>query len=748
MRTLKNLRFGAMAAVMLLLPLQFVHAESSLVIDDDFEVSYDGWTETDAPTEIKARHDAAYSGNRGIKITNRKTPQEGAVSQKGFYLDGGKTYQYSTFVKHSGKSSETFNLTLRWLYPDSETYESKVIATVSVPPNQWTEVSARYATPQGTVNQTVFITTNSTADFSFDKFTVAEIGVSKYNAQPAPIDDVGLKDIYARYFRVGSVLNGSTINNNGITAMILKEFNSISMENEMKPYATMDKNGSTNDNIRATLRQAAPILNFCARNGIGVRGHVLVWHGQTPDWFFMSDLQDPPNREASSGLNWASRDVMERRLESYIRNVFALIAEQYPTVDLYAYDVVNEAVSDDASLTGNGRDGSRPPGFGLNQITPNGSPGASPWVKIYGDNSFIERAFVHARKYAPPTCKLFYNDYNEFWGHKRDCIIRAILKPLWNKKLIDGFGMQSHMGSSKTGFGGSDERITALRMYSEIDPNFEVQMTEVDVSTENGKFSLQQQAEQYERIFRAAVQYDRNVTAVILWGPNDNHTWIGSQNQPLLHDGNNQRKPAWYSVASVIPERDWGPSLSSSSVIESSSSAIVEQCGQYDASFCGGSVLYADILSDSDAMPTQGQCLFIGDFSKIQPNLNSTVSINGVENTCGDEWGEEEGKCMFNTKPATKNGGYYVYVKNGGINAYAPDGQDYPNGWQGIVANTKPPPPCDKPASVVRNPLPAFNANTPHYYSLKGEPLGSVKPQKSGVYIVKQGSAVRKIMVR
>ena len=744
MRTLKNLRFGAIAAATLL-SLSLVYAQPSLVINDDFEVSYDGWTETDAPTEIKARSGSAYSGNRGMEITNRSKPQDGAISQKGFYLNGGETYKYSVFVKHSGKLSETFNLTLRWLYPDGKTYESKVIATAYVPPNKWTEVSASYATPHRTVNQTMFITTNSTADFSFDKFTVAQKG-SSVNIMAKPIDDVGLKDIYARYFRVGSVLNGTTINDNGITAMILKEFNSISMENEMKPYATMDRDGSTNNNIRVNLRQAAPILNFCARNGIGVRGHVLVWHGQTPDWFFMSDFRDPPNKnDQGANLNWVTQNVMEQRLESYIKNLFALIAEQYPTVDLYAYDVVNEAVSDDNKLTGNGKDGARPPGFGLNEITPNGSPGGSPWVKIYGNNSFIESAFVHARKYAPKTCKLFYNDYNEYWDHKRDCIIRAILKPLWKKGLIDGFGMQSHMGSNKTGFGGSDERITALRMYSEIDPNFEVQMTELDISTDKGEYTLVQQAEQYARIFRAAVQYDRNVTAVILWGPNDNHTWIGSENQPLLFDGNNNRKPAWDSVAALIPEANWFGVSSGGGGTQSSSSAIVEECGEYDASFCGGSIAYADILSNSDAMPTEGKCMFIKDFEQIEPAENSTVSINGTERICTTGWeADSTGDCGPIEKPAPKNGGYYVYVKSGSINTYAPEGQDYPNGWQGIEAGAKPP--CNS-TPIVR-PQQVFNTGTPRYYSLKGEPLGINKPERVGIYILKQDSSVKKVVVR
>jgi hypothetical protein len=84
-------------------------------------------------------------------------------------------------------------------------------------------------------------------------------------------------------------------------------------------------------------------------------------------------------------------------------------------------------------------------------------------------------------------------------------------------------------------------------------------------------------------------------------------------------------------------------------------------------------------------------------------------------------------------------------VKSGSLNAYDPEG--YPNGWQGITAGVKPPPPCES-ASIVRNLQPAFNSGTPHYYSLKGEPLGSIKPEKAGVYIMKQGYSIKKIMVK
>nr|AGS52490.1 xyloglucanase [uncultured bacterium contig00214] len=46
------------------------------------------------------------------------------------------------------------------------------------------------------------------------------------------------------------------------------------------------------------------------------------------------------------------------------------------------------------------------------------------------------------------------------------------------------------------------------------------------------------------------------------------------------------------------------------------------------------------------------------------------------------------------------------------------------------------------PQSLVPSP------NAPRYYNLKGEPLGTAKPSKPGVYIEKNGKNVRKIVVR
>ena len=279
-----------------------------------------------------------------------------------------------------------------------------------------------------------------------------------------------------------------------------------------------------------------------AENNIGVRGHTLVWHGQTPEWFFKDNFQN--------GGGWVSQSVMDQRMESYIKNMFATLKSQYPSLNLYAYDVVNEATSDDSNRT-KSFGGSREPGYGN---------GKSPWVQVYGDNKFIEKAFTYAKKYAPSSCKLFYNDYNEYWDHKRDSIV-TMCTSLYSKGLLDGVGMQSHINADMNGFSGISAYTTALQKYINI--GCDVQITELDISTENGKFSSQQHADKYEAVFKAAVNVNKSsskgkVTAVCVWGPNDKNTWIGSENSPLLFDGNNQPKAAYNSVASIIPQSEWG----------------------------------------------------------------------------------------------------------------------------------------------------------------------------------------------
>ncbi|MBE6850653.1 MAG: carbohydrate-binding protein [Ruminococcus sp.] len=528
------------AGMLSLMPYGGVQTYAAEAVYNNFEVNYEGWHGTNYDVVMTAENGAGYGGSRGMTVSGRQSAADGATSAKGFYLFGDVEYTYT--MKVYSAEDETFHLNL--LCIDEESGEETVVEldSAAVKGGEWTELSAVYTAPKNSYEFRLTLTTDSTNDFAFDEVKITTEETKAVNAVYAATADQGLKDAFANYFRVGNILNGGTVRNSSITAMIIKNYNSLECENETKPDATLVRNGSTNTDIKVTLNGAAAILDFCVKNQIPLRGHALVWHSQTPQWFFKDNFQD--------GGNWVSSNVMDQRLESYAKNLFALYQSQYPDLYLYAYDVCNEVVSDDANRTAN-NGGARLPGYGN---------GASPWVQVYGSNAFVEKAFTFARKYAPKTCKLFYNDYNEYWDHKRDCIYN-MCKNLYQKGLLDGVGMQSHINADVNGFSGLSAFKTAMQKYASI--GCEVQVTELDVSRENGKFSAQQQADKYKGVFQAAIDtnngnFGGKVTAVCIWGPNDANTWIKTENAPLLHDTNNQPKEAYNTLMAMIPESDWG----------------------------------------------------------------------------------------------------------------------------------------------------------------------------------------------
>ncbi|MCL2183068.1 MAG: endo-1,4-beta-xylanase [Chitinispirillia bacterium] len=512
---------------------QPVQDGSIVLIRDDFEVNYDGWAETGGFTKLTALAEAAYSSSRGMKVSGRTSPADGAFSEKGFYLDGGERYAYSVFVRHGGKSTEKFTLTLRWLFPDGVTYGSEAIASADVKPGVWAELSAAYTAPPGTVNLTVFLAANSASDFYFDEFTVTGSGkLPKAAAVPA---NPGLKDVFANKLRnVGTCVPASGAGNSTNTAIILREFNSLTPENELKPDATIQQSGSTNTNVSVSLSRAASILKFAVDNNLSVRGHTLVWHSQTPAWFFREGFQ------ASGAV--VSSPVMDQRMDSYIKNMFAAIAAQYPTLKLYAYDVVNEAMSESGGPRTAGSDASN---------------GQSMWVQVYGGNSFVKKAFESARKYAPAGCKLYYNDYNEYITAKRDGIISTIVRPLYNDGLLDAMGMQSHLDvrAGNDAYPSASSYGQAIDLYAAI--GVEVQVTELDATVNNQNFTAQ--ATYYKDIVNAILTRGgtNKVTGMTIWGTMDNMSWRKDRH-PLLFNENGTKKLAYDAIAALVPQSEWG----------------------------------------------------------------------------------------------------------------------------------------------------------------------------------------------
>ncbi|MDY3258361.1 MAG: endo-1,4-beta-xylanase [Ruminococcus callidus] len=514
-----------------------IKASAETIVKNDFEVSYGGWYENSDNVRLSVENQNGINASKSMHVSNRQKVSDGISSDKSLYLIGGKNYIYNVNIK----TSEADTAYLRISYENNGKINNKVLKSEKTKAGKWTKITSKYKAPADAKNITITVDTATSDDFYIDDVEVTGKGSSLMTAKAATTEK-GLKDEFANYFRVGNILNGNTVNNSAITANILKDCNSIECENEMKPDATIVQSQSTDTNIAVSLASAAKIMDFCVNNGIGMRGHTMVWHSQTPEWFFKEGFQN-------SGAV-VSKDKMDVRMESYIKNMFAAIKKQYPTLDLYAYDICNECVSDDSNRTAN-NGGARVGGF---------NSGESGWVKVYGDNSFVEKAYTYARKYAPEGCKLFYNDYNEYWDHKRDCIYKTC-KSLYDKGLLDGIGMQSHISAEKDGFTGVANYTAALQKYASI--GCEVQITELDISLDSGKYSLSEQADKYKAIFKAAMNvndgnYPGRVTAVCVWGPNDANSWLKAGSDALLYDSSNNPKLAYTELTGMIDKSQWG----------------------------------------------------------------------------------------------------------------------------------------------------------------------------------------------
>ncbi|MDE5584476.1 MAG: endo-1,4-beta-xylanase [Ruminococcus sp.] len=595
--------------VMAYMPVISEKTFASEIVSNDFEVNYEGWYGNADTVQLTAENGIGFNNSRGMAVTGRKDVTDGASSSKGFYLRGGVDYNYS--IKVYSETDEIFHLNL--LYINEETGVETVVelGNKHSRAGKWTEISADYKAPQNSYEFRLTITTESTNNFSFDDVKItSESGLTA----SAVSGEKGLKDEFSDYFRVGNILNGGTVRNSAITANIIKDYNSIECENEMKPDATLVQSQCKGTDIGVSLNNASAIMDFCVKNNIAMRGHTFVWHSQTPVWFFKENFD--------ANGNWVDSATMDKRMESYIKNMFSAIKTQYPDLNLYAYDVANECISDDSNRTAN-FGGAREPGDN------NAEGGKSGWVQVYGDNSFVEKAFTYARKYAPEGCNLYYNDYNEYWDHKRDTIYN-MCKSLYEKNLLDGVGMQSHVPANATGFAGTDSYLEAMDKYLSI--GCDVQVSELDISLESGKYSLQEQADKYKAIFQHAMdvntsgKYNGKVTLVAIWGPNDANSWLKAGSDALLYDSNNNPKPAYNTLISMISESEWGNG-SNPSVPDT---VEPNQYGWYFADGFEGDTCGWNIRGSGEVL-TSGRTAYVGSESLLVKDR--TDAWNGASKT-------------------------------------------------------------------------------------------------------------------
>jgi endo-1,4-beta-xylanase len=494
---------------------------------------------------VEISTDFAHSGTNSLYDSGRTSDWMAPCIFVSSLVPQGKTYSYSLWVYYSGGGGK-MNFDLTATYSLNGIAEYPAFATQSVTQGVWTQISGNFTIPKGATTTAIYVgpspsEANANLSYYIDDFA---LDVATFNIQ----DDIpNLKDVFAQYgFKLGSAMMSSEVSSQYNQELFLKHFNSITFGNELKPEAILDQAMSQQMskkgddlNPQVNLSSADSLLKFAIANNLPIRGHTLVWHSQTPDWFFKEGYKD-------SG-EWLTKADMQVRLENYIKNVFDALKTQYPKANFYAYDVVNEAFHDEGGM--------RAPGGYTLSLQDGNYNGTSAWIKVYGDDSFIDDAFKFARKYAPEGCKLFYNDYNEYMGVKRNDIIAKVTQ-LYNDGLLDGVGMQSHLGAHYPDLTDSEYQVyyQALTLYAAI--GCEIQITELDITADdindqNRTEKLAKQTEQYQQVFHLLCkfkeEYNANITAVVIWGMLDSNSWRADR-FPLLFDKDYQAKDAFYAI--------------------------------------------------------------------------------------------------------------------------------------------------------------------------------------------------------
>lgn len=329
----------------------------------------------------------------------------------------------------------------------------------------------------------------------------------------------GLKDYYANYFPIGVAVSPRALKTDE-AGLITREFNSMTPENAMKMGPIHPKENEY------YWKDADSIAAFAKRNNIRLRGHTLCWHNQTPSWLFKDEAG-----------NTVSKEVLLQRLKEHITTV----VNRYKGI-VYAWDVVNEAISD------------KPDEYLRN----------SEWLKICGEE-YIAKAFEYAHA-ADPNALLFYNDYNEISPTKREKMYRLV-KSLKDAGVpIHGIGMQGHWAINEPT---EQELVNTINKFGSL--GVKVQITELDISVypkehdarerrpedDNVEFTAakeQAQIDKYKMCFDVFRKYKKVVSSVTFWNISDRYSWLDNfpvrnrKDYPLLFDKDLNPKKAYHSV--------------------------------------------------------------------------------------------------------------------------------------------------------------------------------------------------------
>ena len=363
------------------------------------------------------------------------------------------------------------------------------------------------------------------------------------NAAPqdnAPWDVTPLKKAFKGKFLIGTALNYTALRGEAPmdVAITTRHFSAITPGNSLKPDFVQPTEG------HFTFADGDRLVELAEKSGATPIGHVLVWHEQTPAWFFQGTEGRPLDRETALA-----------RMRTHIATVVGHFKGH-----IKQWDVVNEAINDGPGLL-------RP----------------TPWQKAIGDD-YIAEAFRAAHK-ADPKAILIYNDYNIELAYKRPKALQLLKSLLDQKVPIHAVGIQSHWRLNTPDLA---EVETAIQQFAAL--GLKVMITEMDIGVLPTRYQgadisttetmtpeqqavmnpytkglpeavSEQLAERYRQAFALFLRHKDVIGRVTLWGSHDGDSWLnnfpvhGRTEYPLLFDREGKPKPAFFAVQQVATQR-------------------------------------------------------------------------------------------------------------------------------------------------------------------------------------------------
>ena len=304
--------------------------------------------------------------------------------------------------------------------------------------------------------------------------------------------------------RFGSAAQSSHLDDAAYADLLAAQVNTITFENEAK-WGVVHPAPDRYDFTRADR-----LARWARSQAMRMRGHVLIWHAEMPEW--LRELE--PTREAAIEL---LRDHIETVVGHFRRKFPGLITE---------WDVVNEPIDNDGSRRDN------------------------LWQRWIGDD-YIEHAFRFARRAAGPDVDLYVNEYFDTGlmagaeviagfddgdpvpaptvGASGSAPCSAVIKCAAFKALVerlvargvsvDGVGFQAHMADvAPSDYGNLTSWVGGLGL------EWAITEADVPIPPTADPVSLAHQANAFAASARSCIT-DPACETYIVWGLADRYTW-------------------------------------------------------------------------------------------------------------------------------------------------------------------------------------------------------------------------------